>query len=578
MALVHFVRQHCTIEVENGITLLKAAQLAKVVVESPCNGMGTCGKCRVLLPDAESRANVRYESAQHKISEQDKAAGWVLACQTTVWGDVNVDAESTAAKNKTLKILDEGKSFSYELRPAYTKRYDGVCTHALCSSEELGTEEGDTTAQQYGLSIDIGTTTVVTALVDLRDGRELASVSSLNPQSLQAQDVLTRIHFASKPVGLKQMYDSITEELSRMIADAAQKAGVETRYIYEAVYSGNTAMIHLATNVNPESLGRFPYTPMIRGGNQISAQMLGISPFGRIYLPPIISSYVGPDITSGVLASQLNRQKGTVLFIDIGTNGEMVIARDGSLSATSTAAGPAFEGMNITNGMRAAAGAVEYFRVEDDGNITVRTIGNATAVGICGSGLLDVVGELVHAGAIGSNGRFVPPEKGTYSDSIKARMTQYEGKPAFDVADGVVLTQKDVRQVQLAKGAIRAGIEALLLNEHVLAQEVDRVEIAGSFGYHLREESLIHLGLLPESFTGKVAFVGNTSKSGGKAFLLNTRLREEMLGVTSKIDSVELSNRDDFQKIFVDALKFRPLGGLHNAGGVLRGKDSHGFA
>lgn len=556
MARVHYVRQNITVEVEDGITLLKAAQQAKVIVESPCNGMGTCGKCRVRLPDAADRSSVRSEASHHRLSEQETAEGWVLACQTTVWGDVNVEVESTAAHNKTLKILDEGKSFSYELRPAYSKRFDGVCTHVLCSGEELGTEAGDTTAQLYGLCIDIGTTTVVTALIDMHSGEELASVSALNPQSLHAQDVLTRIHFASEPDGLQQMYDAITDELRRMSAEAAEKAGVSTQYIYEAVYSGNTAMIHLATNVDPTSLGRFPYTPVIRGGNQISAEMLGISPFGRVYLPPIISSYVGPDITSGVLASQLNRQKGTVLFIDIGTNGEMVIARDGSLSATSTAAGPAFEGMNITNGMRAAVGAVEYFKVEDDGEISVRTIGNAPAVGICGSGLLDIVGELVHAGVIGSNGRFVPPEKGSYSDSLKAHMTQYEGKAAFDVSDGIVLTQKDVRQVQLAKGAIRAGIEALLMNEHVPAEAVDRVEIAGSFGYHLREESLIHLGLLPASFTGKVVFVGNTSKSGGKAFLLNTQLREEMVGVVSEIDAVELSNRDDFQKIFVDALKF----------------------
>lgn len=556
MVHVYFVRQGCTVEVEEGTSLLRAAQLAKIVVESPCNGMGTCGKCRVRLPEADERSRVRMEESHHRLSEQEIADGWVLACQTTVWGDVHVESESTAAKNKTLKILDEGKSFSYALCPAYTKRFDGTVTHVLYNGTELGAEEGDTTQQLYGLSIDIGTTTVVTALIDLRTGEELASVSALNPQSLQAQDVLTRIHYASQPEGLRQMYEAITEELNRMIAGAAEKAGVDPRRIYEAVYSGNTAMIHLATNVDPTSLGRFPYTPMIRGGNAIPAQMLHISPFGRVYLPPIISSYVGPDITSGVLASQLNRQKGTVLFIDIGTNGEMVIARNGSLSATSTAAGPAFEGMNITHGMRAAAGAVEYFKAEADGGITVRTIGGAPAVGICGSGLLDIVGELVHAGVIGSNGRFVPPERGTYADSLKACLTQYEGKTAFAVADGVVLTQKDVRQVQLAKGAIRAGIEALLLNEHVSAQEVDRVEIAGSFGYHLREESLIHLGLLPESFTGKVAFVGNTSKSGGKAFLLNTQLREEMLGVVESIDSVELSNRDDFQKIFVDALKF----------------------
>lgn len=467
-----------------------------------------------------------------------------------------VEVKSTEAQNRTLKILDEGKSFSYELKPFYEKRFDGTATHVLGGGLELGVEPGDTSGELYGLSIDIGTTTVVTALIDMRTGRELASASALNPQSLQAQDVLTRIHYASNEEGLAQMYTAITQELSAMIGRVTEQAGVKREHIYEAVYSGNTTMIHLATGVSPASLGRYPYTPRIRGGNQVPADMLDISPMGRVYLPPIISAYVGPDITSGVLASRLDRQKGTVLFIDIGTNGEMVIARDGSLSATSTAAGPAFEGMNITYGMRAGDGAIEFFRVNDGGEIEVRVIGGTRATGICGSGLLDVVGELVRTGVIGSNGRFVPPEKGSYSDALKARMTTLDGKPAFEVADGIALTQKDVRQVQLAKGAVRAGIEALLLNEGVDAANVDRVEIAGSFGYHLRAESLINLGLLPGAFAGRVAFVGNTSKSGGKAFLLNRDLREEMQATVARIDAVELANRDDFQKIFVEALKF----------------------
>ncbi|MGN1410494.1 MAG: ASKHA domain-containing protein, partial [Eubacteriales bacterium] len=322
------------------------------------------------------------------------------------------------------------------------------------------------------------------------------------------------------------------------------------------IYSGNTTMIHLATNVDPTSLGKFPYTPKIRGGNDIPADMLDISPFGLVYLPPIISSYVGPDITSGVLASQIEKKKGTTLFIDIGTNGEMVIAKDGSLSATSTAAGPAFEGMNITYGMRAGKGALEMFQIDDGGNIETHTIGDVKATGICGSGLLDIVGELVKTGVVGPNGKIIPPEKGSYPENLKQYVVSFEGKPAFRVTDDVYLTQKDVRQVQLAKGAVRAGIEAFLLSQNVRAEDVDLVEIAGSFGYHLRAKSLINIGLLPKEFEGKVSFVGNTSKSGGKAFLLNTDLRRYMEELVGKIDSVELSNREGFNKIFVNALNF----------------------
>jgi uncharacterized 2Fe-2S/4Fe-4S cluster protein (DUF4445 family) len=341
-----------------------------------------------------------------------------------------------------------------------------------------------------------------------------------------------------------------------MIATLTNESKIDSKHIYEVIYSGNTTMIHLACNINPMSLGKYPYTPQMIGGNNIIAPMLNISPFGLIYLPPIISAYVGPDITSGVLASQLHKKKGTTLFIDIGTNGEMVIAKDGKLSATSTAAGPAFEGMNITFGMRAGKGAVELFGINNDGEIEIHTIGDVNPTGICGSGLLDIVGELVKVGIIGSNGKIVAPEKGAYSDKLKDKVVLYEGKLAFLVADEIYLTQKDIRQVQLAKGAVRAGVEALLLSQNTHSDDVDTVEIAGSFGYHLREKSLINIGLLPKEFSGRVKFVGNTSKTGGKAFLLNTGFRDEMRNLVDKIDCVELANRDDFDKIFVKALSF----------------------
>lgn len=359
------------------------------------------------------------EEGRHHLKEEEIKEGYVLSCQTKVYGDVEVITKSTAAQNKSLKILSEGQSFSYEIKNYISKRFDGQKTLVYGGEKLLGEELGDTTGELYGLSVDIGTTTVVTALVDMKTGREIASASALNPQSLHAQDVLTRIKFASDGEGLAVMYNGITEELNRMIKEVASEAGIRQENIYEVIYSGNTTMIHLATNVDPTSLGKFPYTPKIRGGNDIPADMLDISPFGLVYLPPIISSYVGPDITSGVLASQLEKKKGTTLFIDIGTNGEMVIAKDGSLYATSTAAGPAFEGMNITYGMRTGKGALEMIQIDDSGNIEAHTIGDVKATGICGSGLLDIVGELIKTGVVGPNGKLIPPEKGSYPENLK---------------------------------------------------------------------------------------------------------------------------------------------------------------
>ena len=284
------------------------------------------------------------------------------------------------------------------------------------------------------------------------------------------------------------------------------------------------------------------------------AESIGVSiaKFGLIYLPPIISAYVGADITSGILVYRLDEEPGTVLFIDIGTNGEMALVRNGVLAATSTAAGPAFEGMNIACGMRASKGAIESFTINGDGSCSFEVIGGTEPTGICGSGLLDIAGELVRVGVIGPNGRFVRSESGTYGSNFKER----DGKIAFFITPTVYLAQRDIRQIQLAKSAIRSGIEMLLSYFKLSAGDIDSVEIAGSFGFHLNEKSLINIGLLPEVFSGKVRFTGNTSLSGAKAFLLNVNFREKMKALVKKIETVELAKQDEFEKVFIKYMSF----------------------
>jgi len=285
-----------------------------------------------------------------------------------------------------------------------------------------------------------------------------------------------------------------------------------------------------------------------------SAIDLGISAHGIVYLPPVFSAYVGADITSGILSTRLAQQPGVVLFVDIGTNGEMVLSVDGTLTATSTAAGPAFEGMNIACGMRASRGAVELVSLGDHG-IRVETIAGGDAVGICGSGLLDVVGELASRGGVDKNGRF--QNNGTsHNQPWREQWETLDGRPIFRISGPVYLTQKDVRQVQLAKGAIRTGIEMLLKSANIEAAQVDRVLIAGSFGFHLRAASLIHLGLLPSEFGDRVEFVGNTSKSGAEAFLLNRDAREEMKQIVAQVEVLELANDPAFEKSFIRSLQF----------------------
>ena len=557
MATVKFINENKEVSVADGATILEAARKAGITIESPCNGTGVCGKCKVRLAagDGDSIAT----GGRHRLPAQEVQKGYVLACETRIYGDITVDT-SINRQREALKILDHGKSFDIRLNGFIRKEYDaaGSRTCVFGGKELLGAEDGDTTGECFGAVVDIGTTTLVAALVNLNSGKELDSVSALNPQAVHAQDVLSRIKLASEEGGLNLMYGELLEELNRMISDLAKRNRINPKRIYEIVFSGNTCMLHLAANINPVSLGKFPYNPEITGDLHLNASehRLGISDFGIIYLPPVISAYVGADITSGVLASQLYDKKGITLFVDIGTNGEMVMGLDGRLSATSTAAGPAFEGMNITHGMRAGAGAVEFFNIEGDGSIAVKTIGGEEAIGICGSGLLDIVGELVAHGIINKNGKFVDPEDSRLPVHLRERLVKQDGKTVFTVSRQVVLTQKDIRQVQLAKGAVRAGIEFLLKSMGVEASDVDSVLIAGSFGYHLRAKSLINLGLLPAAFEGRIEFLGNTSKTGGNAFLLNQNYRSLMANLAKKIEVLELSNYKDFDRVFVSCLNF----------------------
>jgi uncharacterized 2Fe-2S/4Fe-4S cluster protein (DUF4445 family) len=496
------------------------------------------------------------EAPHDWLTPAERAEGWVLACQCTVCGDLQAEPEQNA--DDDLKILSEGHAVAVELDPWITKDYEaaGAQTRVRAGGALLATEPGDTTAARFGVAVDIGTTTLVVALIDLRDGREIAVASSLNPQARHAQDVLSRIKLGSQSEGLQQLQGELIAELNRLIGGTAAEARVSVQNIYEAVFSGNTTMLHLATGTNPASLGKYPYTPALACGESVRAADLGLaiaSP-GWVYLPPIMSAYVGADITSGILAAKLAELAGVTLFVDIGTNGEMVLAVNGQLTATSTAAGPAFEGMNIACGMRASRGAIERVSLAGD-DVEIKTIANAAPVGLCGSGLLDVVGELAARGGLDKNGRF--QTNGALPDRRwKHRFDRLDGKPVFRLADPVFLSQKDVRQVQLAKAAIRAGIELMLRANGLTAERVDRVLIAGSFGFHLRTASLLHLGLLPPGFKDRVAFVGNTSKTGARAFLLNRRLRDELKRLVQRVRVLELANDPAFEKTFVQALSF----------------------
>ena len=554
MAQVHFRSHDLRIDVENGSSLLDAARRGRIRLDAPCNGAGTCGKCKVRL-DEHARGNARIVGGS-KLTDADARDGWVLLCTTLVEGDLALDLPVGAERG--LQILEHGQQIDLPLEPWIAKRHraERNITEVRSGLTVLAEETGDTTTWTYGVAVDIGSTTLVASLIDLGTGSQVGSASALNPQARHAQDVLSRIKMGSTPEGLALLNDEVIAEINGLIRILAIEARIPRRRIYEVVVAGNTCMLHLAARVDPEPLGRYPYTPSLMGDRHFSAKALGlsISPFGLVYFPPVVSGFVGADITAGMLSASLAEAEGVTLFVDIGTNGEMVLARDGRLQATSTAAGPAFEGMNIACGMRAARGAIERVNFAG-GEVSVQTIDDAPPVGLCGSGLLDAVAELASHGVIETSGRFTR-NRGLLPPGLQSRFGERDGKPVFHLTPEVYLSQGDIRQVQLAKGAVRAGIDVLLGRNGLTPANVDRALIAGSFGYHLTVRSLLDIGLFPPEFDGKVTYVGNTSQTGAEALLTHAPSRASLTRQVRSVEAVELANDDAFTKVFVAAMAF----------------------
>ncbi|MBP2143778.1 uncharacterized 2Fe-2S/4Fe-4S cluster protein (DUF4445 family) [Methanococcus voltae] len=426
----------------------------------------------------------------------------------------------------------------------------------------------------YGVAIDIGTTTVVSSLIDIQNEKELCSESRINPQKQYGLDVLSRIDFTKKnEKGLKLLHDSIIACINEMITDLAKKQGISKEYIYEVIISANTTMLHFLLNIDAKTIGKSPYLPIFLNSKYLKATDLNIdiSKFGNIYCLPGVSGYIGSDIVAGVEVSDLEKTDKLVLFIDIGTNGEIVLSNHGELSACSCAAGPALEGMNISCGMRAANGAIEGFKFKEadnnesndtnELNVDIKVIGDCEPLGICGSGILDIISEIVRVGLVNKTGRIKSPN--TVDDIYKNSIIEKDGKRAILIYANpnsnhkdIYISQNDIRQVQLAKAAIVSGFEALLNELNVSMQDLDEVIVAGQFGKHLSEESLAGSGIIPKELKNKVRYIGNSSKMGALMCLLSKDSRKNMENVANKIKYCELSTKDGYEDLFIKALNF----------------------
>jgi len=419
-----------------------------------------------------------------------------------------------------------------------------------------------------GVAMDVGTTTLVAMLLDLASGEELSIASRVNPQTAFGDDVLSRIlHAGRSAEGLEELRRAVIRAADEMIGELADRAGVDRGRIYLVTLSGNTTMQQLLAGIDPRYLGEVPFVPATSGPMlaPASALGLGIHPYGTAYVFPVIGGFVGGDTVSGILATGLGETAGPALLVDIGTNGEIVLAAGGKLTAASTAAGPAFEGARISQGMRGTVGAIE--RVHFDGVLRTEVIGGVRPAGLCGSGLIDLAADLLRCGVMRPDGRLVsaddPPP--SLPDDLRRRLVAAEGRPAFLLAEAaqtatgksILFTQRDVRELQLASGAIRAGVEMLLRRGGLTSADLDLVLIAGGFGNYVRRSSAQRIGLLPPAIPReRIRYQGNTSLAGARLAALSQQARRQAEALARRTRHVDLSADPDFKWAFAEAMLF----------------------
>ncbi|OHB66235.1 MAG: hypothetical protein A2V70_04940 [Planctomycetes bacterium RBG_13_63_9] len=597
-----------------GTRLLEAAASAGIVVDQPCGGEGLCGKCRVkVLAGACPPTPAECQT----LAPEEIEAGWRLACQTCLCQEATVLVPETSlldARSKILTDLPDRSPVADD--PPIHKRYvelpppsrdDDAAdltrlknavgplradlevlrvlprrlrlasfrgTVVLADSTEMDCprlidfEPGNTEAETFAVAVDLGTTTLVAALLDLNTAGELAVVSRLNPQTRFGDDVLSRIlHVRQTPGGLRQLQQTIATAVDEMIGELAHRQQIPRERIYDLTFSGNTTMQQLLSGIDPSSLGEVPFVPAVASGLVLPAAELGlhVHPHAHVYVLPVIGGFVGGDTVSGIMATALAEADGPSLLVDIGTNGEIVLLADGKLRAASTAAGPAFEGARISHGMRGSTGAIE--KVTVDGRLRINVIGDVPPVGLCGSGLIDLAAELLRHRALTPQGHLNSPEQlpGDLLPDLAGRVTEHDGKPAFllapetETATGkpIVLTQQDVRELQLATGAIRAGITILLRRAGVEPAELQTVLIGGGFGNFIRRSNAQRIGLLPSAVPHhRIRYQGNTSLAGARLTALSQKARSMAEQLARRTEHVDLSSDPYFHTAFADAMIF----------------------
>lgn len=592
-----------TARVPLGVTVFDVASWNAIAVDSTCGGHGTCRKCKVQIVSGD----IPHGSADARaFTEEELEQGWRLACQACALGNlkVNVPELTTRPKASTVgvgrqvihrptllkRFLQLPEPDLVDQRPDLRRVLDGITdmtthvdpmllrtlpsvlrksnfevTAVVVDDILVAVEPGDTTDKLYGIAFDLGTTTVVATLLDLSNGMPLAVASMLNMQQQFGADVISRISATMlDPEKLFTLQRLAHETLDQLAGEVCEEAGVERTDVYQVALAGNATMVQIALGIDPEPLGVAPFILVAEEFPDVKASELGLNlnPRARATLFPALGAYVGGDIVAGALASGMDRDQRVRLFIDVGTNCEMILGNSEKLLATAAPAGPAFEAASIKCGMRAAPGAIEVVSIDLDG-VTLGTIDSAPAIGICGSGLVDAVAELVKVGLLDESGRFVSDEIATgISPTLAERLVTRGEERVFMLTSGqpgekdVFLSQRDVRELQFAKAAISTGWAILLEDYGIEQKDVQQVLLAGSFGSYLSAKNAKAIGLVPDIATTRILSAGNVAGEGAKMVLLSGSERNGARSLVNLVHYVELSEREDFNDRFVEELAF----------------------
>jgi uncharacterized 2Fe-2S/4Fe-4S cluster protein (DUF4445 family) len=619
MPRVRFHPDSRSVEVRRGERLLAAAWKAGVGIKSVCGGRGKCGSCLVEIDGTASAAEALTalsEAERALLPPQGESRGFRLACLCEVHADVtlSVPEESQAVSSAPRKPYTVTRvalrpivkrvhaavapAHAEPLRPLAERLRTGIAgalgrrsvelpvstlaeySHApgfdsarevtATLYEERSVLELRTGRAQslYGVAIDIGTTSIVAFLCDLVRGQIVGVRTAGNPQAIYGEDVISRMtHIQKDPGALAEMRRLLVGELNRLIEEAAGDAGASPMDIVDAVAVGNPTMQHILLGVSPEPLGRAPYLPVLADAAELEAAQLGlrILPRARVFVFPSIAGYIGGDTLAALLTRGPEFYRGTHLLVDVGTNGEVVLAHNGELTATSCATGPVYEGAHIHCGVRAAPGAIERVWMEESGRVRWAAIRGSAGkadprpVGLCGSGVISSVAAFVAGGLVGEDGGLAaesrhPQLRGTAHG--RAQEIVLVQAPHSRTGRDIVLTQQDVRSVQLGKSALRAGIEILLAERGI--SEIDRIYLAGTFGNHLEPEDILKIGLVPPTPVERIRSIGNAAGDGARMALFNRNHRRRAATLARRLRVLELSTRTDFQDMFVTHTALAP--------------------